>query len=279
MYPCSKMLCSSQQGYSDMTSSASSNSKICCILVARVTGPLLLAKLAVLACPLLRFAPLSFSTCTSSPGMALAFPLGLCSLAEISLELPRVGGGGRNCDEDIGSAFLELDRGSFLLDIFNLGSDRSSLLSDRTLRCLGCAAFSVGASSGGAWKSFAVLSLLSLAAPSRPRYGDFLLPSSSSLSPESTSCMVPRSTCDCCPARAIMEKRDWFIDIVSLRFGAVTSSCASSPSLKRSGMSSDRPRTAVPASLRFLASLLLPLSLPLSCDAIVRMCGPSGAHA
>jgi hypothetical protein len=260
-----------------MTSSASSNSKICCILVARVTGLLLLAKLAVLACPLLRFAPLSFSTCTSSPGVALAFPLGLCSLAEIPLELSRVGGGGRNCDEDIGSTFLEL-RDSFLLDIFSLGSDRSSLLSDRTLRCLGCAAFSVGASSDGAWKSFAVLSLLSLAAPSRPRYGDFLLPSSS-LSSESTSCMVPRSTCDCCPARAIMENRDWFIDIVSLRFGAVTSSCASSPSLKRSGMSSDRPRTAAPASLRFLASLLLPLSLPLSCDAIVWVCGPSGAHA
>lgn len=80
--------------------------------------------------------------------------------------------------------------------------------------------------------------------------------------------MVARSVCDCCPARAIMEKMDWFIDMVLFCLGAVTSSSASSPSLNRSGMSSDSLRGAFSESLRLLANLRLDLALPPSCDAI-----------
>jgi hypothetical protein len=81
--------------------------------------------------------------------------------------------------------------------------------------------------------------------------------------------MVPRSVCDCWPARAIMENSDWFIDMVLFRLGAVTSSCASSPSLKRSGTSNDTPRASFLESLRFLLTLRPILSPPLSWDAIL----------
>lgn len=81
--------------------------------------------------------------------------------------------------------------------------------------------------------------------------------------------MVARSVCDCCPARAIMENMDWFIDMVLFFLGAVTSSSASSPSLKRSGTSSDSLRGSFSESRRFLEALRLDLALSRPCDAMM----------
>lgn len=69
------MLCSSQQGYSDMTSSTSSKSNIWCNLCASVKGAGLAAADAELPCLLLLPRVLGFSMCVLSAAAALCFAL------------------------------------------------------------------------------------------------------------------------------------------------------------------------------------------------------------
>ena len=73
-----------------------------------------------------------------------------------------------------------------------------------------------------------------------------------------------------------MENTDWFIDMVLFLLGAVTSTCASSPSLKRSGISIDSLRASFFGDFCFLLSLRPAELLPLSCDAISSVCVPVG---
>jgi hypothetical protein len=170
MYPCSRMLWSSQHAYSEMTSSTSSNSKICCILCASVTGTLLLASPAELPCLLFRPEFRPFSTCISSPATTLFLSLifGGGSLGGVGRSSGD-GFGGRNWEEDIWSARRLSGRASFRLESFNLGKERKSLFSESVRLCF---PFSIVGSSVlpvGIWKSLAELKRLSLAAPSRLR--------------------------------------------------------------------------------------------------------------
>lgn len=133
MYPCSKILCSNQQGYSEITSSASSNSKICCIRCARLAGSGVLVVPAELPC-LLRLPELfTFSSCLSSLAGIFNFVFDRRSLDVTGADSSGGGRGGRSWEEDIWSIDWPSVLASVLL--LSLGKERNSLFSDKTLRC------------------------------------------------------------------------------------------------------------------------------------------------
>src|SRR5690242_10188126 len=101
IYPCSRMLWSSQQGYSDMTSSTSSSSKISCIRCARLAGPELLVVPAELPCLPRLPELLAFSTCLSSPASALLFIFDERSLGVTEGDSAGGDRGGRSWEDDI----------------------------------------------------------------------------------------------------------------------------------------------------------------------------------
>ena len=163
MYPCSRMLCSNQQGYSDITSSTCLNSKICWILPASVACVLFLVEPDKPPCLLLLPGLRGFTLCVSSLETGLSGVSGSRGVGEVVPEARC----GRNCEDDIWSVERPCGLTCSLPNLLSLGSDRRSLCSDNFLRCLLCIVLSSCDLSGESWKSFAELKRLKRAALSR----------------------------------------------------------------------------------------------------------------